>query len=104
VSTRWPSVKVECSHGITDGDAEFIQRYRHIGDRWVATRTPLQQQLRGDEPFSFSQQSGMPIRERHELTCKTCQRNVIRRDEVLQEQLYRVVLAGIDTLELCDMG
>lgn len=103
MTTRWPDITVFCNHGIAGSKGEFVQRYRHVGDRWVATNDPRQQMLRGDEPFSFEQPDGAVIRERAELRCKACSRNVVRRDEVLQEQLYSVASAGLDTLQLHDM-
>lgn len=108
--TKQPTdIKLFCRHGVKDGPAEFIERFKHSPDQgvWIPTvrgwsRT---QQLQGDTAMDISTHDphGGAIRMRYEVECGVCGRPLRRRMEKLSDQLYMAAHLGFDTLYLDDI-
>lgn len=88
------SIKLVCAHGVKDGEADFIERFRLkqtiSGPVWVPTVKPhgRLQQLKDDALQTYplaSEPDDRPIRERYPAKCERCRRDFPLRWEKLQE-------------------
>ncbi|OBA65627.1 hypothetical protein A5633_03775 [Mycolicibacterium elephantis] len=102
------SVKLVCAHGVQDGTADFLDRFRLLRSfpaarKWVPTDPHGQQQLEGDEPITWPasrQVESDLLRDRYDRRCDRCGRTLQLRQENLQALLNAAADQGLDTLYL----
>lgn len=112
VSKYQRDVVVRCNHGVTDGTAEYVSRYRFMAEQevWAAvdrggTQTTEVGGSADDDGWFSAKQAAGPRHEQQKIRCRRCGKELSitreRLDNLLSlvaPQAETVTIAGLQTI------